>query len=275
MQDKHLRIFSFGEILFDVIEGTPYLGGAPLNLAAHLQKLGAESHIVSAVGRDKLGETVLAKLTELNLDSSMIAVLDKYPTGTVTVTLDERKIPAYSFGRDTAYDHIPMPELSGNADLFCFGTLAQRAAESRATLKKLRGQLKCPFFYDVNLRQDFYSREILEDSMNSADLIKLNDEEIVTLAKMFGLKPEPPEFSRRFNIGTVILTLGPKGCEVYSGGKTITSPAVEVKIVSTVGAGDAFSAAFLYHYLNGDSLRGAADAGNALAAVIAGQEGAI
>lgn len=275
MQNKKLRIISFGEILFDIIEDTPYLGGAPLNLAAHLQKQGAESRIISAVGKDELGKTALARLAELNLDSTMVAILDEYPTGTVTVTLDDRKIPTYLFGHDTAYDHIPMPELSGNADLFCFGTLAQRAEESRITLKQLREQLKCPFFYDVNLRQNFYSREILEDSMNSTNLIKLNDEEIVILAKMFGLKPEPQDFSRRFNIDTVILTLGPEGCEVYSAGETITSPAKKVKVISTVGAGDAFSAAFLYHYLNGDTLHGAADAGNALAAVVAVQEGAI
>ncbi len=275
MKNRHPEILSFGEILFDVIGGTPYLGGAPLNLAVHLQQLGAKSHIVSAVGNDELGRTALAELAGRNLDTSMIAVLDKYPTGTVSVTLDEHKIPAYTFGNDTAYDHIPAPHFSGNADLFCFGTLAQRAEESRATLGKLRNRLQCPFFYDVNLRQNFYSREVLEDSLNSADLIKLNEEEIVVLAEMFSLKPEPAEFSRKFNIGTVILTLGPKGCKVYSDGETITSPATEVKVVSTVGAGDAFSAAFLYHWLTGDSLQNSADAGNALAAVIAGQEGAI
>ncbi len=269
------RVVSFGEILFDVIGGVPYLGGAPLNLAAHLRKQGAETTLISAVGNDPLGRDALGQIGKLGLDTGTIAVLDGFPTGTVTVLLDERKVAAYDFAMDTAYDHIPVPEFDTEVDLFCFGTLAQRSPESRGTLTRLRKMLDCLFFYDVNLRQDFYSKEIIEESLYSADIVKLNEDEFPVLAAMFGLPDDPEELRRRFGLQMVLLTLGPEGCDLYSSGGVIHSPAVPVKVVSTVGAGDSFSAAFLYHYLTGSTLNEALTAGNLLAAKIAGQKGAI
>ena len=269
------RVVSFGEILFDVIGGVPYLGGAPLNLAAHLRKQGAETTLISAVGNDPLGRDALEQIGQLGLDTGTIAVLDGFPTGTVTVLLDERKVAAYDFAMDTAYDHIPVPGFDTEVDLFCFGTLAQRSPESRGTLARLREMLDCLFFYDVNLRQDFYSKAILEESLYSADIVKLNEDEFPVLAAMFGLPDDPEELRRRFGLQMVLLTLGPEGCDLYSSGGVIHSPAVPVKVVSTVGAGDSFSAAFLYHYLTGSTLNEALTAGNLLAAKIAGQKGAI
>lgn len=269
------RVVSFGEILFDVIGGVPYLGGAPLNLAAHLRKQGAETTLISAVGNDPLGRDALGQIGKLGLDTGTIAVLDGFPTGTVTVLLDERKVAAYDFAMDTAYDHIPVPGFDTEVDLFCFGTLAQRSPESRGTLARLREMLDCLFFYDVNLRQDFYSKAILEESLYSADIVKLNEDEFPVLAEMFGLPDDPEELRRRFGLQMVLLTLGPEGCDLYSSGGVIHSPAVPVKVVSTVGAGDSFSAAFLYHYLTGSTLNEALTAGNLLAAKIAGQKGAI
>ena len=269
------RVVSFGEILFDVIGGVPYLGGAPLNLAAHLRIQGAETTLISAVGNDPLGRDALEQIGKLGLDTGTIAVLDGFPTGTVTVLLDERKVAAYDFAMDTAYDHIPVPGFDTEVDLFCFGTLAQRSPESRGTLARLRKMLDCLFFYDVNLRQGFYSKEILEESLYSADIVKLNEDEFPVLAAMFGLPDDPEELRRRFGLQMVLLTLGPEGCDLYSSGGVIHSPAVPVKVVSTVGAGDSFSAAFLYHYLTGSTLNEALTAGNLLAAKIAGQKGAI
>lgn len=269
------RVVSFGEILFDVIGGVPYLGGAPLNLAAHLRKQGAETTLISAVGNDPLGRDALGQIGKLGLDTGTIAVLDGFPTGTVTVLLDERKVAAYDFAMDTAYDHIPVPGFDTEVDLFCFGTLAQRSPESRGTLARLREMLDCLFFYDVNLRQDFYSKAIIEESLYSADIVKLNEDEFPVLAAMFGLPDDPEELRRRFGLQMVLLTLGPEGCDLYSSGGVIHSPAVPVKVVSTVGAGDSFSAAFLYHYLTGSTLNEALTAGNLLAAKIAGQKGAI
>ena len=156
--------------------------------------------------------------------------------------LDERKVAAYDFAMDTAYDHIPVPEFDTEVDLFCFGTLAQRSPESRGTLTRLRKMLDCLFFYDVNLRQDFYSKEIIEESLYSADIVKLNEDEFPVLAAMFGLPDDPEELRRRFGLQMVLLTLGPEGCD---------------------------------HYLTGSTLNEALTAGNLLAAKIAGQKGAI
>lgn len=269
------RVISFGEVLFDVIGGVPYLGGAPLNLAAHLKKQGAETTLISAVGNDPLGRDALERIGKLGLDTGTIAVLDDFPTGTVTVMLDERKVAVYDFAMDTAYDHIPVPVFDPDVDLFCFGTLAQRSPESRGTLARLRNMLDCQFFYDVNLRQDFYSKEIVGESLNSADIVKLNEDEFPELAAMFGLPDDPEELRRRFDLRMILLTLGPDGCDLYCSDGIIHSPAVPVKVVSTVGAGDSFSAAFLYHCLTGSTLEEALTAGNQLAAKIAGQEGAI
>ena len=159
------RVVSFGEILFDVIDGVPWLGGAPLNLAVHLHRQGAETTLISAVGADPLGRSALKQIQEFGLDTGSIAVLEQFPTGTVTVSLDERKVASYQFASDTAYDHIPVPEFKGEVDLLCFGTLAQRSEESRTALARLRKSMDCLFFYDVNLRQNFYSKEIVGESL--------------------------------------------------------------------------------------------------------------
>ena len=234
------RVVSFGEILFDVIEGVPCLGGAPLNLAVHLHRQGAETTLISAVGADPLGRSALKQIQEFGLDTGSIAVLEKFPTGTVTVSLDERKVASYQFASDTAYDHIPVPEFKGEVDLLCFGTLAQRSEESRTALARLRKSMDCLFFYDVNLRQNFYSKEIVGESLESADVVKLNEED-----------------------------------DLYAEGRIIHSPAYPVKVVSTVGAGDSFSAAFLYRWLTGETLEKALEAGNRLAAEVAGHKGAV
>lgn len=268
------KVTLFGEILFDVFEDGPRLGGAPLNLAVHLHRLGAEVHLISAVGNDALGEVALKEITRQGLDTSQIAKLP-HPTGTVTVKLDERKVPTYEFSSDCAYDHIPLPESDElDGDLFCFGTLAQRSAESRKTLQSLLSRKPGRIFCDVNLRQNFYDRTILQKSLEAADLVKLNDEELPIIAALFDLAPESEALAQRFNLETLIVTLGPRGCEVLHHGKKIFSPAWPAKIVSTVGAGDSFSAAFLYTLLAGCDVLEAAEAGNRLAAQVAAQQGA-
>ena len=268
------RIISFGEVLFDVFEDGPLLGGAPLNLAVHLHRLGARVQLISAVGQDELGNRAIRQIEPEGLSTSCIARVPQ-PTGAVAVTLDEAKVPSYRFLSDCAYDFIPKPDMEfKNADLFCFGTLAQRGEISRNTLISLIAQMTCRVFCDVNLRQDFYSREILEHSLEAADLIKLNEEELPAIASLFGIAPDCAELAERFHLETVILTLGPKGCQIYHRGRNFSSPAYPVEIVSTVGAGDAFSAGFLYSMLTGDSPEVAAMKGNQLAAKAAAIPGA-
>ena len=269
-----LNILLFGEVLYDVFPDGARLGGAPLNLAVHLHRLGANAKLISAVGEDEFGDRALREITRQALDSSLIARVP-HPTGSVRVTLNEAKIPAYWFLPDCAYDFIPLPESKPSAyDLFCFGTLAQRGEVSHETLKKLLAELSCTIFCDVNLRQNFYSKKTLEESLHVSHLAKLNDEELEIISNLFGIAPHPGAVAERFKLETVILTLGPKGCEIWSNGKITTSPACPAQVVSTVGAGDAFSAGFLFHFLSGDGIEEAAAAGNRLAAKVASQSGA-
>ena len=135
--------------------------------------------------------------------------------------------------------------------------------------------MDCLFFYDVNLRQNFYSKEIVGESLESADVVKLNEEEFPVLASMFGVEEKLETFARRFGLQMVLRTLGPDGCDLYAEGRIIHSPAYPVKVVSTVGAGDSFSAAFLYRWLTGETLEKALEAGNRLAAEVAGHKGAV
>ncbi len=268
------RIVTFGEILFDVFPDGAHLGGAPLNLSVHLHRQGAEVQVISAVGADEYGRQALAELRRQGLSTDAVATLD-LPTGAVMIELDERKVPAYRFLEDCAYDHIPVPDaLWRQADLFCFGTLSQRASESRGALRKILEQVSAPVFCDVNLRQQFFSKSLLQDSLLSTDWLKLNDEELPVIAELFGIPAEVEALAERFSLSLVIETLGPRGCEVWHAGKRIHSPAVPATIVSTVGAGDAFSAAFLYAWLTGHTMEEAATAGNLLAAKVAGQTGA-
>ncbi len=272
---NRLKVASFGEVLFDVIDGTPYLGGAPLNLAAHLQKLGAQASLISAVGDDQLGNQALEEIKKLNLNTQHIAKLAEFETGKVTVELDAKKVATYNFAMDTAYDHIPLPQDLEEVDIFCFGTLAQRSEGTRANLKAILAKLDCLIFYDINLRQEFYTKEILEESLKVANILKINDEEFEFLTKMFNLELDLGALSDYFNIDMIILTLGPDGCKLYSDGATLYSPTFPGKVVSTVGAGDSFSAAFLYNFLNGETLEKSLEEGNRLATKIAGQKGAI
>ncbi len=271
---RPLQIYSFGEVLFDLLPDGPHLGGAPLNLAVHLHQLGVETHLISAVGDDPLGTAALAGIVEQGLSTEYVATVPQ-PTGTVAVTLDAAKVPTYHFSENSAYDNIPVPVLADRtADLFCFGTLAQRNDISRATLKQLLSSINAPVFCDVNLRGNYYSKEILEESLNAANIVKLNEDELPCIAALFGFPSECGAFAERFQVETVILTLGPAGCLVLSDGHEVRSPAFPAKVVSTVGAGDSFSAAFLYHLLSGHGVEEAAAAGNRLAAEVASRPGA-
>ena len=274
MMKPTLNILVFGEILFDVCEQDARLGGAPLNLAVHLHRLGAETTLISAVGQDRPGDDAIRKIADEGIDTGRIARVS-HPTGRVNVTLDKAKIPSYCFLPECAWDFIPVPSaIPVTPDLFCFGTLAQRGEVSRGTLRTLLAGLECKKFCDVNLRQNFYSKSILEESLAVSDLAKLNDEELEIIARLFNIEPHPEALAERFRLDTVILTLGPRGCEVWNAGNTIYAPACPAHVVSTVGAGDAFSAGFLFHFLSGSGLKAAAEEGNRLAAQVAALPGA-
>lgn len=262
-QIEQIKALTFGEALFDMIKGSAHLGGAPLNVAAHLAKLGAKPTVITAIGRDELGKVLLTKTEKMGIDISYILVDENRPTGTVTVKLEDEGIPIFTIDEGVAWDVITLDEEKFKAligkewDVFYFGTLAQRSEENRRTLKRLLSEINANnFFYDVNLRAGFYTKEWILSSLEHCTILKMNEEEAATISDfLFGtvhscdtlcrlLTEEYPEIS------VICITKGPEGAAAYNKGvyEKIKIPSVEV--ADTVGAGDAFSAGFIYAYLS-------------------------
>ena len=264
---------AFGEILWDIIDGVPHIGGAPFNFAAHVAKCGLTSSIVSSVGNDDLGRRAKERVAALGVDGALVSVHPTLPTGTVNVTL-ENGIPSYEIVKPVAWDEIRADvALLPPPRAFYFGSLAQRSSVSSETLARLLEAVSSSLvFFDVNLRQKFWSKEQIEDCLGRTDILKVNDEERATL----GFSTEQL-FATYPRLKTVIETRGADGCAVWSrDGEAFTSPAIpDGPVVDTVGAGDSFSAAFLSAVLDGKDLRTAAEEGNRRAGTVAARSGAI
>ena len=275
-------IVGIGEILWDMLPSGKALGGAPANFAYHATRLGEEGWAVSAIGPDALGREILDIVAEKRL-KSLISCTDK-PTGTVQVELDAKGVPTYTIMEDVAWDNIPftpeMEALARRADAVCFGSLVQRMASRESVLRFLRATRPDTLkVFDINLRQHYYSREVLEESLKLADILKINDEEIRIVADLFGLEGDDVAACRaligRYDLRLVILTKGADGSEVITAGETIPQPAGEAKVVDTVGAGDSFTAAFVVAYLRGDSLADAQRLASDTAAYVCSCKGAM
>lgn len=275
-------IVGIGELLWDMLPSGKAIGGAPANFAYHAGRLGEEGWVVSAVGDDALGHEILDVLDEKRLHS-LVAMVDK-PTGTVQVSLDDAGVPTYSIVEDVAWDHIPftskMQELASRADAVCFGSLVQRNGSRASVLKFLEAVPASALkVFDINLRQHFYTPEILRKSLEIADVLKINDEEIVTLSEMFGLGSDPREACRKligqYSLRFVLLTKGARGSEVISPDEVIPQGVGKVDVVDTVGAGDAFTAAFTVAYLRGDSLADAQKLAGEVTAYVCSHKGAM
>ena len=258
------------------------LGGAPANFAYHAGRLGEEGWAVSAVGDDALGREILDLVESKGL-RNLIAVTDK-PTGTVQVTLDARGVPAYNIMEDVAWDNIPftpeMEALAKRADAVCFGSLVQRMNSRASVLRFVRAMRPDALkVFDINLRQHYYSREVLEESLRLADILKINDEEIGIVAGRLGRGGDDREACRAlikaFGLKRVILTLGPDGSEVITTDEVIPQGVEDVEIVDTVGAGDSFTAAFVVAYLRGDSLAEAQRLASETASYVCSRKGAM
>ena len=275
-------IVGIGEILWDLLPSGKALGGAPANFAYHATRLGEEGWAVSAIGPDALGREIMDIVTDKRLES-IISITDK-PTGTVQVELDAKGVPTYTIMEDVAWDNIPftteMEVLARRADAVCYGSLVQRMASRESVLRFLRATgpetLKV---FDINLRQHYYSREVLEVSLRLADILKINDEEIRTVADLFGLEGDDVAACRaligRYGLRLVILTKGADGSEVITADERIPQPAGAAKVVDTVGAGDSFTAAFVVAYLRGDSLADAQRLASDTAAYVCSCKGAM
>jgi fructokinase len=275
-------IVGIGEILWDMLPSGKALGGAPANFAYHAGRLGEEGWAVSAVGDDALGREIREIVSGKKLNN-IIATSDK-PTGTVEVELDARGVPTYNIMEDVAWDNIPytpeMEALASRADAVCFGSLVQRMASRESVLRFVRAMRPDALkVFDINLRQHYYSKEILEESLRLADILKINDEEIRIVAGMFGLGDDDVaacrELIRSFGLKLVILTKGAEGSEVITLDEVIPQGTGDVEVVDTVGAGDSFTAAFVVACLRGDSLADAQKLASDTASYVCSRKGAM
>jgi fructokinase len=288
MQEKRaVKALSFGEILWDIIEGRAHIGGAPCNLAAHIAALGGKATMVSAVGRDELGEKAIRKAEEMGIDVSLISVDPGLPTGKVLVSLDPQGKPEYDIVRPVAWDRIvPVKEVSvlreeGGCDLFIFGTLAQRSESNRRVLKELLDASDArERFFDVNLRLDYFSAEIIRDSLAFTTILKLNDEEVPVVSRLLWNEALDEELFRKrimeeFPVRRICVTRGKEGSSLFDGMQRYDEPVVNVPVKDTVGAGDSFSAAFLTALLKGESPGDALRFASRLSSFVAGSDGAV
>lgn len=255
-----MKVLSFGEIIWDVYPDEKHLGGAPLNFAAHFAKQGGEAYVLSALGDDELGNEALNKLSLWKVNDEYVSVLSGKDTGKCLVTLDKQGVPTYNIVRDSAYDYIKCSSVSDEFDALYFGTLALRNEYNRREISELiKSHSFKEIFVDVNLREPFISRESLMLCMENATVLKISDEELSAVSKIlynteYDYKNIATEISKTFqNIKFIIITLGEKGSYAYDvfNKASFSCDAERVTVASTVGAGDSFSAAFLYKYMSG------------------------
>ena len=275
-----------GEALWDVLPEGRKIGGAPANFAYHAAQFGLPSCVVSAVGDDALGKEILETFAARGLNYLIEVVA--YPTGTVQVELDEAGIPQYDIKENTAWDNIPytpqLKELARNTRAVCFGSLAQRSETSRNTINRFlddmpQGEERLVVF-DVNLRQNFYTEEVLRRSMERCNILKINDEELITVSRMFGYPDSDQQAcSRRlldeFNLKMLILTCGVSGSYVFTSSDVSFQPTPKVEVADTVGAGDSFTAAFISSLMKGKSVAEAHAIAVETSAFVCTQKGAM
>lgn len=276
-------VLSLGELLWDMLPGGRRAGGAPANFAYHARHHGADGRVVSAVGRDEAGDALLRAAA----DAGIPAVVQRnvWPTGTVEVTLQDG-IPDYVITRDVAWDHIALTDelidLVSQADAVCFGTLALRSPESHDTIMALLGHVRpdAMRFLDINLRGDRHSRDLIQELLGHATVFKLNDDELLLLRDMFGIRGTSDDeacrwFLSRFDLDCVILTAGAGFSTVVArDGESSTLATPHVEVADTVGAGDSFSGTFAARMLAGDPLSEAHRAAVNTAAYVCTQAGA-
>ena len=279
-------VVGMGEALWDMLPEGKKIGGAPANFAYHVSQFGLDSRVVSAVGEDELGAEILKNFREKELNCMIETV--PYPTGTVQVELDINGVPCYDIREGVAWDNIPFtPALEGLARqtrAVCFGSLAQRSVVSRETINRFldampdgEGQYK---IFDINLRQGFYTKEILCNSMRKCNILKINDEELVTVSRMFGypgidLQDKCWILLAKYNLRMLILTCGVNGSYVFTPGEISFVETPKVEVADTVGAGDSFTAAFVASILKGKPVPEAHKIAVATSAFVCTQNGAM
>lgn len=279
-------VVGMGEALWDVLPEGKKIGGAPANFAYHVSQFGLPSCVVSAIGDDALGKEIIENFTSKGLDQLIAEV--PYPTGTVQVEIDQTGIPLYDIKENVAWDNIPYTEhldaLAKRTKAVCFGSLAQRNVVSRETINHFLDTMPKDddslIVFDVNLRQGFYNKEILCKSMRNCNILKINDEELITVSRMFGypgidLQDKCWILLGKYNLKMLILTCGINGSYVFTPGNVSFQPTPKVEVADTVGAGDSFTAAFIASILKGKSVTEAHSIAVKTSAYVCTQKGAM
>ena len=279
-------VVGMGEALWDVLPEGKKIGGAPANFAYHVSQFGLPSCVVSAIGDDALGKEIIENFTSKGLDQLIAEV--PYPTGTVQVEIDQTGIPLYDIKENVAWDNIPYTEhldaLAKRTKAVCFGSLAQRNVVSRETINHFLDTMPKDddslIVFDVNLRQGFYNKEILCKSMQNCNILKINDEELITVSRMFGypgidLQDKCWILLGKYNLKMLILTCGINGSYVFTPGNVSFQPTPKVEVTDTVGAGDSFTAASIASILKGKSVTEAHTIAVKTSAFVCTQKGAM
>ncbi len=285
-QNNKPVVVGLGEVLWDCFEGSRLPGGAPANVAFQASQLGCLGIVCSRVGRDALGDELLAFLQGQGLRTDWIQRDPMRPTGTVTVDATSPDHPRYTIHEDVAWDHLQfdaaLEDLAGQADAICFGTLARRSRRSRETIHRAvqSARSACLIVYDVNLRQHYYEREWIEQSLRMAHVVKLNAEEVIEIDKLLEFESRDQEHFAstvrdRYGIDTVCVTRTERGCLLVAPEGTIEDPGRPVRVADTVGAGDAFTAALIFAWLRAWPLAAQASFANAAGALVASRSGAM
>lgn len=273
-----------GEILFDVLPTGPQLGGAPANFAYHAGLHGLQSVAVSAIGNDVLGNEALHLLDEKKLKYVLPKV--EYPTGTVQVTLNDDGVPTYDIKQGVAWDNIPftddIKEIAAYCGAVCWGSLAQRNEVSRKMIYQFLDHTPkdCLKIFDINLRQNFYTKEVIQESLKRCNVLKINDEELVTIGRLFGYSGLDIEnkcwlILGKYNLDMLVLTCGVNGSYVFAPGFSSFQETPKVNVADTVGAGDSFTGTFCASILKGKSIAEAHKLAVEVSAYVCTQNGAM
>lgn len=283
MKNKY-TVAGIGELLWDVFPHHKRMGGAPANFACHCCQLGAEAFAVSAVGADELGMELRRTLTEIGADDRYVLEHASLPTGTVQVTLNEQGKPSYEICEGVAWDDLPftaeLKALAAKADAVCFGTLAQRASVSRATIRAFLQAMPADAVkvFDVNLRQEFFSKELIEESLNLCTVFKVSDEELPVLADFFELQGDAlaqlKQLRQQFGLKLIAYTRGSEGSVLVGPDEVDEARGLKVEAVDSVGAGDSFTAALCVGLLRGWPLEKVNLQANQVAAYVCSHWGA-
>ncbi|MEI6554116.1 MAG: carbohydrate kinase [Paludibacter sp.] len=277
-------IVGIGEILWDVFPSGKVLGGAPANFAYHASQFGFDGYAVSAIGKDALGDEIIENLSGKKLKYRIEQT--SFPTGIVQVTVDEKGIPQYEICENVAWDNIPftleMEALASQTKTICFGSLAQRNSVSRTTINRFLDTVPADALkiFDINLRQHFYSSELIEHSLSRCNILKINDDEVVLVGDLLELENKTEmEICRylleKYQLNMVVLTKGTQGSYVITNNETSFQPTPLVTVADTVGAGDSFTGAFVAALLKGKSVSQAHKLAVDVSAYVCTQQGAM